>query len=46
MRWRGMHLRKWEWLVMLVAAVVLAASAVLWFGAGTAGDSSLCGLLP
>lgn len=46
MRWRGINLTKVEWLLIIVASVVLAACAVLWFGAGTVGDSSLCGLLP
>lgn len=46
MKWRGIYLRKMEWLVIIVVALVVAVCAVFWFGAGTVGDTSLCGVIP
>ncbi len=46
MKWRGLHLSRREWIAVIVVAFVLAVTAVLWLGAGTAGDRMLCGAVP
>ncbi len=45
MKWGWIRLSRVEWTVVIVVAIVLAVAAVLWFGAGTAGDRSLCGAI-